>query len=409
MTEILTIDALGHQGDGLVQTSDGRIFIPFALAGELVEVTNSSARRDLVNVVEPSSDRVEPICRHFGTCGGCQVQHLANEPYLAWKKKLVEDALISQNINAKVEPVVSFSNDRRRRVVFSATHTSTGILLGFTQKSTHHITDISECPVIRRSIASQLETIRKAIRPILPARGITSICVVDCDNGLDIHLEAQGKLGEKARQSAIRIALEGDIARLSYGGEVLIETRRPELTMGLANVGMPPGSFIQAVASAETRMAAMVCDHLKSCKQVADLYCGIGTFAFRLAENSTILACENNQLALDALDEAWRATGGKLKLVRTEKRDLSLRPVMVEELKKIQGVVFDPPRAGARAQVQQLARSKVKKIAAVSCNPVSLAQDLGVLINGGFKIVSVTPIDQFVFTPHVEVVALLQR
>jgi 23S rRNA (uracil1939-C5)-methyltransferase len=189
----------------------------------------------------------------------------------------------------------------------------------------------------------------------------------------------------------------------------LIETKRPMLSMGLAKVSVPPGMFVQAVEEAEQVMAKLVVEHLNGCKQVADLFCGVGTFALRLAEYSTIFACENNQAALDALDDAWRATGGKLKAIKTEKRDLFLRPVMADELKKIQGVVFDPPRAGAQAQAKQLARSKVRKIAAVSCNPVSLAQDLAILIEGGFRLAGITPIDQFVFTPHVEVVALLER
>jgi 23S rRNA (uracil1939-C5)-methyltransferase len=409
MTEILTIDTLGHQGDGVVQTANGRTFVPFALAGERVEVVKSSGHRKIVEILQPSDDRIEPICQHFGLCGGCQVQHLDQKPYLAWKRQLVVDTLTSADINVPVEPVLSFSEDRRRRVVFSATHTSSDVQFGFVQKSTHNVIAISECPVITRKISSKLEVIKKIIRPILPAKGITSIYVLECNNGLDIHVEAHSKLAEKARQSAVRYALEENIARLSFGDEILIETKRPKLTMGTAEVCVPPGLFVQAVSSAEQAMAKLVSDHLKSCKQVADLYCGAGTFALRLAQNSTVLACENNQSAIEALDEAWRNTGGKLKLIRTEKRDLHVRPVMAEELKKIQGVVFDPPRAGAQAQAQQLARSKVNKIAAVSCNPNSLVQDLSVLIASGFKVKSVHPIDQFVYTPHIEVVALLER
>jgi len=409
MTEIMTIDSLGHQGDGVVQAHGGRTFVPFTLAGERVEVARSSGHRKLVSVIEASEDRIEPVCKHFGSCGGCQVQHLANKPYLAWKKQLVVDALSSANIVTPVEPVLYFPDDQRRRVVFSAIHTSTDVQLGFIQKSTHNVIAVSECPVITRPISSKLDVIKKVIRPILPAKGITSIYVLQCNNGLDIHVEAQGKLAEKARQSAVRIALDANIARLSFGDEVLIETKRPKLTMGTAEVCVPPGLFVQAVSSAERAMAELVCNHLSSCKQVADLYCGAGTFALRLAQNSQVLACENNHAAIDALDEAWRGTGGKLKLIRTQKRDLHVRPVMAEELKKTQGVVFDPPRAGAQAQTKQLALSKVKKIAAVSCNPASLAQDLGVLINNGFKIKGVHPIDQFVYTPHIEVIVLLER
>ena len=409
MTQSLTIESLGHQGDGLATTPNGRVFVPFTLPGERVEVSPNSARRELIKVLDPSAHRIEPICRYFGICGGCQVQHFSHQPYLEWKRSLVAEALAGENIEAEIHPVEAPLDDKRRRAVFSAMHSSDGVIFGFTQKSSHKITDIIDCPIISQPIASRIGAIKKIIRPVLPAKGSTSIYVLACDNGLDIHVEASGNVNENSRRSAIRFALEENIARLSYGNEILVEINRPRLKSAIASVCVPPGMFVQALASVEQKMADLVSGHLGGCKQVADLFCGIGTFALRLAQHSTVIACESNQVALDALDEAWRATGGKLKLIQTEKRDLFLRPMMADELKKIQGVVFDPPRAGAPAQARQLARSKVKKIAAISCNPATLAQDLAILIDGGFKLTSVFPFDQFVFTPHVEVVALLER
>ena len=409
MAEILTIEALGHQGDGLVNTSRGRVYVPFTLAGERVEVSGISPQFELSKILDPSDLRIEPICKYFGICGGCQVQHLSSKAYLEWKTNILIDGLASQNIEIEIQPIISFQSDKRRRAVFSAMHSSDGVKIGFLQKSSHIITNIDNCPIITAPITSKIEAIKKIIRPILPAKGIISIYVLNCDNGLDIHVEARSKLGERPRRSAIQIALDEKIARLSYGDELLVESIRPALKMGIANVHVPPGTFVQVVAGGEQKMTELVCQHLDGCKHVIDLFCGVGTFALRLGEKSVITACENSQPALDALDEAWRGTGGRLKTIRTQKRDLFVRPFMADKLKKIQGVVFDPPRAGAKAQAIQLAHSKVKKIAAISCNPVTLARDLAILIEGGYKLLSITPIDQFIYTPHVEVVALLER
>jgi len=409
MNEILQINTLANQGDGVAQTPRGRVFVPFTLGGESVEVSGSSVRRELVRVVEPSQDRVVPICEYFGTCGGCQLQHMARIAYLAWKQDLVVQALAALNIEPAFTAITSFENAKRRRVAFSARHSSDGIIVGFLEKSTQRIVDVKNCPVASPAISDNIQTIKLIIRPLLPAKGNTRIHVLECDNGLDVQIESDGKVNEKSRQAAVRDALASDVLRLSFGNETLVEIRRPKLNMGLASVSPPPGAFVQAMREVEVQMAALVCGHLKSCRNVADLFCGIGTFALRLAEHSTVFASENDQSTLDALDEAWRGTGGRLKSINGEKRDLFVRPVMAEELKKIQGVVFDPPRAGAEAQAKQLALSKVRKIAAISCNPTSLARDLGILTGGGFKVQSVTPIDQFAFTPHVEVVVLLAR
>ena len=409
MSDILTIEKLGHQGDGMAASEKGQIFVPFTLEGERVETSGTSTRRLLSKVIEPSPNRIDPVCKHFGTCGGCQLQHFAPAPYLVWKKELVEAVLGSLNLEVEIEDVISFTNAKRRRAVFSAAHSSDGIVFGFTGRGSHDLIDIEECPVISDAITSKIEVIKKIVRPILAPKGKSAVYVSACENGLDIQVEAKNTANEKSRRSAAKLALEAGIARLSIGDETLIESKRPVLTMGTANVVPPPGAFIQAQAEAEKLMAQLVCDHLKPCKKTADLFCGIGTFALRLAQQSTVFASESDQASLDALNEAWRGTGGQLKAITCEKRDLYLRPVMSAELKKIQGVVFDPPRAGAEAQAKQLAQSKVRKVAAVSCNPTTLVRDLEILIKGGFNIKRITPIDQFSHTPHIEVVVLLER
>ncbi len=409
MNEKIIIEKLGHRGDGVGQSTTGRVFVPFSLAGEEVEIQGKSTRRELVRVISKSSDRVSPQCQYFEKCGGCQLQHFANQPYLQWKQELVIEAFSAQGMQIELQPIFSSALGKRRKAVFSAVHTNEGVEFGFQGMRSHDVVNIDHCLVLHDQISTNIELIKKVIRPILPAKGSTPIHVLHSENGLDIFLETDSPLQEKPRQAAVRMALDTGISRLTYGNETLVEARRPVLQMGIVRVSPPPGIFVQAMVEAENQMAKLVCDHLRSCKTTADLFCGIGTFALRLAENSTVIACESIQSALDALDEGWRTSGGKLKSIKVEKRDLHIRPMMALELKKIKGVVFDPPRAGGEAQARQLAISKCRKIAAVSCNPTTLARDMSILTDGGFKIKSITPIDQFTHTPHVEVVALLER
>lgn len=409
MNEIVKIEKLGHQGDGLAITAHGNVFVPFTLGGEEAEISGKSTRKQLVEITKASDVRVDPVCKHFGECGGCQLQHFSPVPYQAWKRQLVVDALSAEGIVGEVEPLISFPAGKRRRAVFSASHSGDGVNFGFSTKATHTIINIDECPVLIEDISSKFDLIKNVIRPILPANGTTAVHVLASDTGLDIYLDSTNPPNEKSCQAAMRLALKAGIARLSIGDETLVETKRPSLNMGIASVNPPAGTFVQAIAMAEKAMVEIVCEHLKKCKKVADLFCGAGTFSLPLAESSTVFSCESDAAALSSLNDAWRATGGALKAITTDKRDLYVRPVMAGELKKIQGVVFDPPRAGAEAQAKQLALSKVRKIAAVSCNPTTLARDLAILIAGGFKVERIVALDQFVYTPHVEVAVLLGR
>jgi 23S rRNA (uracil1939-C5)-methyltransferase len=406
MNQPLKIERLGRQGDGIA--ADGA-FVPFALPGETVIASGKGERLQLESIAESSPLRIAPACQHFGACGGCQMQHLEHAHYLDWKRGLVAEALEREGIATELRPIVGFGTHQRRRVTFTAIRAENRILLGFSQKQTNRITDLAQCPVVLPQIEQRLGDLRALAGILAPKKGVMKITVLACDNGLDIGASNGGFTPEKTQQAAIALAAQKDFARLSLNGEVLIALRPPMLTIGKAQVSPPPDSFAQAVAGAEAAMAALAVAHLKDAKHVADLFCGFGAFALRLAEHSSVYAADSSGAAIAALDRAWRETGGTLKSIQAEKRDLTRRPLMAEDLKKTQGVVFDPPRAGAEEQAAQLARSKVSRIAAISCNPVTLARDLRLLIDGGYRLTSVTPLDQFVFTPHVESVALLER
>jgi 23S rRNA (uracil1939-C5)-methyltransferase len=235
------------------------------------------------------------------------------------------------------------------------------------------------------------------------------ISVLATRNGLDVDIEDARDLTGNERQTLVRKAVDLEFARLTVNTEILVESRKPELVMGSAIVTPPPGAFVQAIEEAEQQMVELVTGHLRTCKTVADLYCGVGTFALRLAERSKVLAVEASKPAIHSLDRAWRETAGRLKEIKTETRNLERSPLGFMELKHMDGLVIDPPRAGAELQTRQIAKSRVRKVAAVSCNPATLSRDLEILIEGGFKLKSITPVDQFRYTPHLEAVALLER
>ncbi|MCB1450320.1 MAG: class I SAM-dependent RNA methyltransferase [Nitratireductor sp.] len=405
MTEEFTITRLGALGDGMAETASGPRHLPFTLPGETVRQTDHGD----VEILAASDARIAAICRHFGTCGGCQMQHMRQDAYLAWKSDLVAQALMREGIDPTLQPIHSFGDGLRRRVVFTAIRARNGILFGFSRKGSNRIVDIAECPVLLPEITARLKSLKRLAAILATRKDVMKITVLACENGLDVAANNGSKTPEKAEMEAIVLATEAGFARLSLNGETLIEAQRPLLSAGVAKVSPPPGAFVQAVAAAEEVMAGLVSAHLRQCKSVADLFCGQGAFALRLAEHATVHAAESFAPALAALDRAWRETGGKLKQVKIEKRDLFRRPMMAAELKQFDGLVLDPPRAGAEAQCAELAKSAVKRIAAVSCNAKTLARDLRILADGGYRLISVTPIDQFVFTPHVEAVALLER
>ena len=403
------ITHLGRQGDGVATIEGNEVFVPFTLPGETVQVSGAGKRLALETVAIPSPERAEPQCRHFGTCGGCQLQHLSAKAYRDWKSGLLIETLSGAGIDFLPDEMVEFPAASRRKAVFNAARVGGKLALGFAERASDRIVDLRACPVLLPALSDFLGPLREFASSLPIGRKPIRMAVLHSKAGFDVSLSGALKLAPAMRNALTHRATDLGFARLSLNGEILIEVQKPVLLMDNVTVIPPPGAFVQAVEAAEHTMAELVAQHLSSCRSVADLYCGIGTFALRLARSSTVLAVEENSDAVVALDRAWRGTGGKLKQLRTEVRNLERRPMSFQELKKTDGVVFDPPRAGAEIQARQLAKSRVSRIAAVSCNPVTLARDLDILIDGGYRLVRIIPIDQFRFTPHLEVVALLER
>lgn len=413
--ETVEISALGAGGDGIAKTKDGPVFVPFTCPGDTVKIAREKNRGTVMALVTPSVSRQTPACRHFGpdgengTCGGCSLQHVNDAQYRAFKLDLVVTALRAKGIEVDIDPLVICRPGERRRAVFAARRTEKGLLLGFNQASSHHIVAISECPVIHASIVERLEDIRKIGLAIAADSSAFRINVLETLTGLDIAVDGLKTLPEKNRQRAIEAVLSmKGIARLSFSGEILVEPRKPVLKFGTADVSPPPGAFVQATMAAEDTMVDQVARIVGKAKSVADLFCGSGTFALRLAQKAKVHAVEMEEKPLAALQAGLRGVQG-LKPVTIERRDLFRRPMMAQELKKFDAVVFDPPRAGAESQVREIMRSGVGKVAAVSCNPVTFARDVSLLVDAGYSIKSITPVDQFLWSPHVEVIAGLER
>ncbi len=414
-TETITIDRLGAQGDGIAASQDGPVYVPFTLPGETVAIARVKNQGTVMSIASASADRQEPPCRHFGpdgingTCGGCTLQHMADAPYRAFKRQLVVDALKSKGLTPEVGEIAAAHPGERRRVVFAARKTEKDMLIGFNQAESHHIVAIEECPISSAGIISRLPAIRAVGAAIATNAEAFRIAVLETLSGLDLAVEGVKKLSDQQRRKAIEVVLGlRGIARVSLDGEILIEPSKPIVEFGGVQVSPPAGGFTQATKPAEEAMAKLVLAHVGKAKRIADLFAGAGTFSLQLARLGRVHAVEGDAKAIAALDHAARNTQG-LKPVTVEKRDLFRRPLMTSELKVYDAVVFDPPRAGAEFQCKELARSTVKKIVAVSCNPLTLARDLAILVEGGYRITSVTPIDQFLWTSHVEVVATLEK
>jgi 23S rRNA (uracil1939-C5)-methyltransferase len=408
MTTRFEIARLGAHGDGVVDANGGHIFIPFALPGEVVTAAREKDRAQLISVLEPSPQRIDPACRHFTECGGCAIQHLDDQAYREWKRGLVVHALKGRGIDVAVGELVACPPHSRRRAAFTARNTETGLHLGYNKAFSHTLVDIEECPVLVPAIVEAAGTLRHLAGIIANTSKPFRFLVTATESGFDVAASDCGKPTEAIRRAATDFAIKSKIARLSIDGEIIVEPVKPMLTFGAATVSPPPGAFVQAVAEAEGAMVSLVTGHMRKAKKVADLFSGCGTFALRLAAGAEVHAVEGEAPALAALDRGFRFASG-LKRVTVERRDLDRRPLTFKELNVFDGIVFDPPRAGAEDQSKQIARSDVPYVAAVSCNPATLARDLRILIDGGYALKSVVPIDQFLWSHHVEAVALLEK
>jgi 23S rRNA (uracil1939-C5)-methyltransferase len=406
--ERLVIDHVGHRGDGVAFADGQSVFVPYALGGETVEVEPVAGhpdRRHLSLVERASAERIAPFCRYFGRCGGCAIQHWQAEPYRAWKRQIVIDTLKHAGIECGIGELVDAHGAGRRRITVHARRGGDGELrVGFAAASSHAIVAIDDCPILDPGLHGALDAARALAEVLKPTGKPLDIQFTAASSGLDVDVRGSGPLPSNMIAALSGIAERHRLARLTRHGELVLMRTPPTVTIGPARVTLPPGSFLQATAAGEEALAALVGEYCRRAKHIADLFCGVGPFALRLAAKSRISAFDTDAGAVTALRKAATSTPG-LKPIKAENRDLFRRPLMPPELRDFDTVVFDPPRQGAQAQVRQLALSKIPVVIAVSCNVATFARDARILIDGGYGIEGVTPVDQFRHTPHVELVA----
>jgi len=412
VAEQLGIDHVGHRGDGVALAGGDSVYVPYTLGGEIVNVEPADGhaeRRHLLGIRQASIERIAPFCRYFGSCGGCAIQHWQIDAYRAWKRRTVADTLAQSGIECEVGDLADAHGTGRRRVTIHARRGSDGELrTGFAAAGSHAIVAIDHCPILDPALHGAFDAARALADALKPSNKPLDIQITGTDTGLDVDIRGSGPLPAAMISTLSRVAQQHRLARLTRHGELVLMRQPPVVTIGAARVTLPPGSFLQATLAGEETLAALVADRCNRAKHIADLFCGVGPFALRLAAKARISAFDSDASAVTALQKAATSTSG-LKPVKAETRDLFRRPLMPQELRNYDVVVFDPPRQGAQAQVTQLAASKVPVVIAVSCNVATFARDAKILIGGGYKIEGVTPVDQFRHTPHVELVARFTR
>jgi 23S rRNA (uracil1939-C5)-methyltransferase len=391
----ITVEKMGKQGDGLASFDGRTLHLPKVLPSEIVEVEDGKVTR----IVAVSLDRVEPFCSKFENCGGCALQHWREEPYAQWKHSLLEMALEAKDLHPAIEPLIDAHGDGRRRVSLHVRQQAGQWVAGFMEQKSHRLCALETCPVLEPALR-HAPLIAASFGPLL---GNCDVGVTLADNGLDVAAKAERKAMPRRLASLQELFNRWKLLRLAINGEEFMAAAQPFLIMGGARVQLPVQSFLQATRAGEETLAQLVKEGLGRCKSVADLFCGVGPFTLRLAESMAVHGFDSDKNAIAQLKNAVRHTQG-LKPVSAEARDLFRTPLVVSELNAFDGIVFDPPRAGAEAQAKMIAKSNVKRVVYVACDVQTFARDAAILAEGGYRLERVFPVDQFKWTAHLEMV-----
>lgn len=394
------IERLGLRGEGVAEG----IFVARALPGEVVEGEVESGRISQPRIVTPSPERVAAPCRHYKSCGGCALQHASDAFVAEWKQQIVAQSLTAQGLSAPFRPQHTSPAQTRRRATLSGRRLKSGALVGFHARASDTLAAVPDCRLLHPSLLAALPALEEVTLAGGSRKGELALTMTALDGGIDLAVTGGKPLDTALRLALPQIAARHALARLTWDGETLYQAQPPLLTFGRAAVSPPPGAFLQATADGEAVLVAAMLEAVGDARRIADLFAGCGTFALPLAEHAEVHAVEGNADMLAALEAGWRGTTG-LKRVTTEARDLFRRPLLPDELARFDALVIDPPRAGAEAQFEQIARAKVPVIGAVSCNPVTFARDAKTLVSAGYRLDWVQVVDQFRWSSHVELAA----
>lgn len=407
----LDIVALGARGDGVARRAGRDVYIAYALPGERVRALVAGERGVISEIVAGSADRAEPSCRHFGDCGGCAVQHAARDYYLGWKRALVVEALARAGLGeAPVRDVVAIAPATRRRATFASARAKAGVALGFNARASHRLVEIAACDILHPALFAALPGLKTLAAAMPVAWRAFDMAATLCENGLDIDITPPRGAGEPGAAAVQRLGeamRAAGVIRLSLDRAAVLTLAAPVVRFAGAPVTLPPGGFLQASAEGEAAIVSLVESAAAGARKAADLFCGAGALSLPLSKTATVRAVDSDGGATAALAAAARHSPHKP--LRAETRNLFERPLMADELADFDVVVFDPPRAGAREQAAEIARSRVPRVIGVSCNPATFARDAALLVAGGYDLVEVTPVDQFVYSAHVELVGTFAK
>lgn len=415
----LTLDILeiGARGDGVAEQDGERYFVPFTLPGEMVQAEPVARRgegiaAELTEVLAPSRHREAPPCAHFTVCGGCALQHWRRDAYTAWKVGLIERALKQRGVAAPVfeRPLLGEPGERRR-VDFVLRRQGRRVLAGFHERASARVVDVGTCVIARPALNALLAPLRTALAEVLPDGGSADAVANETDGGIDLLVRPHRRLDLTIdrRQALVELAERAGLARLSWGDraapEPIVTRRTPLLLLGDDTIEPPPGAFLQATRRGEATMRAAIDAWIGEVAKLADLFAGIG--ALSLGRPGRLSLFESDKPSVAAVDAAARRIGGNR--VRAERRDLFRNPLGASELGVFDAIVLDPPRAGAAAQAAEIAGSPVPSVVYASCDPGSFARDARTLQDGGYRLAKLLPIDQFLWSPHLELIALFTR
>lgn len=399
------IQRLGHQGDGV---AEGPVFAARTLPDETVSGLLDGSQLTDIRIETPAETRVQPPCRHYKSCGGCQLQHASDDFVARWKEDVVRRALSAQGIEADIRPVHTSPAHSRRRATLAVRRTKKGAMAGFHGRASDVITQIPDCHLLDPALIAAIPMAEDLALIGASRKAPLAVTVTLSGSGLDVLVKNGKPLDGPLRIALSQAAEKHKLARLTWEDEPLAMEQPPLQAFGAARVCPPPGAFLQAARDGEAALLAAVQETVQGAKRIADLFAGCGTFSLPLAENAEVLAVEGEKDMIAALDAGWRKAQG-LKKVTALARDLFRNPLTPEDLNpfgaRYDAAVIDPPRAGAEAQVAQLAKARTPVIAYVSCNPVTFARDARTLADAGYRLNWIQPVDQFRWSSHIELAA----
>ena len=418
MNHKVTIEEIGGRGDGLADVNGKTIYIPYSAPGDVIDVKINGSKGRLRHIHKQSEKRCDAVCAHYTKCGGCSLQHIKTDYYREWKEGLIRTALENQGLrDVNIAPMIMSPLGSRRRTTFHAIGRADGqIVFGYAEKGSHNLIDIAECPILMPDIAALIMPIKKLLTGLLKKKEKMSAAITMGENGIDLILRGKGDIDLSLRMDLAEFAEKNDLARISWFDtsnknsryELLAERRKPFVKFEGNKVFFPEGSFLQATKQGQVSLIRAMLDGIEGAKRIVDLFSGCGTFSIAAAKYANVHAVENNEEMLTALKlSANQMTD--IKQVTTELRDLFLRPLLPHELNEYDVAIIDPPRSGAKHQMTEILKSDIKKLVMISCNPLTFARDVQSLIDAGFQMGAVTPIDQFLYSPHLEIISIFEK